>query len=172
MKKLIITTWLISALALSGCAVGFNAQTNIQGNSGNGRTANISNIQIRNAVIVVDEKDQTKATLIASVINTADKNDSLSEIIIDPAINITFSKIDLLPNKPTSIGYNSSLVVQLSTSGASLAPGRFIDVKFIFANNEPVELSLLVVANTGYYSDVQVPEIKQSESPSAIPSPS
>ena len=168
MKKVVLAIALASSLALSGCATGFNAGTNTQGNSGNGRTANMDNIQVRNAVIVVDEKDQTRATLIATVINKSETADSLKTLEVDPAIKVELSPIELKKNQAVSIGYNSDVKVLMSAAGTTLKAGQFVDVKLVFANNAPIEMSLLVVANNEYYSEVEVPEV----APSAVATPS
>jgi outer membrane lipoprotein SlyB len=80
MKKISIALALVSALTLSGCAAGFDAATSAQGNSGNGRTADVGSIQIRNAVIVVDAQTQLNASLVATIINTADEADATRSV--------------------------------------------------------------------------------------------
>lgn len=157
MKKISIALALVSALTLSGCAAGFDAATSAQGNSGNGRTADVGSIQIRNAVIVVDAQTQLNASLVATIINTADEADALKSIEIDPAITPTFSEVVLEKNRAVSVGYNSEISILLTTVGKSLAPSQFIDLTLVFANNESIKMSLLVVSNTDYYSDVKIP---------------
>ena len=168
MKKVVLAVAIASSLIVSGCATGFNAQTNIQGNSGNGRTANEGSIQIRNAVIVVDEKNPTSASLVATVINTASKADSLKSLEVDPAITVTATELELKSNQAVSIGYNSAVAIAFNATEATLMPGRFIDVNFIFENNKSIKMSLLVVLNNEFYSDVVVPSL----TPSASPTPS
>ena len=167
MKKVVLAVALASSLLVSGCAAGFDAQTNQQGNSGNGRTADVDNIQIRNAVVVVDEKDQQTGTLVATVISK-NESDSLVGLEFGPAIDITGSAIELKQDIAVAIGYNSETSVALSTTGAALTPGQFVEVNFVFAKNKSIKLSLLVVENTGYYSDVVIPVAQ----PSATPTPS
>ena len=106
MKKVFLAIALASSLGLTGCATGFDAATNTQGNSGNGRTANVDNIQIRNAVIVVDAEDPTRATLIATVRNVGEETETLSSIEMDPAITVTMDEIELANGNAVSIGYN------------------------------------------------------------------
>jgi copper(I)-binding protein len=172
MKKIALAIALASSLALSGCAVGFDAGTETQGNSGNGRTADAGNIQIRNAVLVTDEKDQTRATFIATIINTGDSLDSLKAIDAGPAIKVTFDEIKLIDRLPVSIGYNSEISILFTTVGKSLAPGQYVDITLTFGNNESIKMSLLVVANTEYYSDVVIPEVIPTVTPSPEPSAS
>jgi hypothetical protein len=167
MKKVVLAVALASSLLVSGCAAGFDAQTNQQGNSGNGRTADVDNIQIRNAVIVVDEKNQETGTLVATIISK-NESDLLVGIEIDPAITATGSAIELKKDMAVAIGYNSDTSIPLSTIGAALTPGQFVDVNFVFGKNKSIQLSLLVVENTGYYSDVVIPIAE----PSATPTPS
>ena len=167
MKKVVLAVALASSLLVSGCAAGFDAQTNQQGNSGNGRTADVDNIQIRNAVIVVDEESQETGTLVATIISK-NESDLLVGIEINPAITATGSAIELKQDMAVAIGYNSETSIALSTTGAALTPGQFVDVNFVFGKNKSMKLSLLVVENTGYYSDVVIPIAE----PSATPTPS
>ncbi len=165
MKKVFIAITLASSLALTGCATGFNAATNTQGNSGNGRTANVDNIQIRNAVIIVDAQDPTRATLIATVRNIGEETETLKTIEMDPAITVTMDEIELVSGKAVSIGYNSDVKIALSSLGKSLVSGQWTDVKFVFINNQAIELSLLVKPNKDYYSDVEIPEVEATPTP-------
>ncbi len=165
MKKVFIAITLASSLALTGCATGFNAATNTQGNSGNGRTANVDNIQIRNAVIIVDAQDPTRATLIATVRNIGEETETLKTIEMDPAITVTMDEIELVSGKAVSIGYNSDVKIALSSLGKSLVSGQWTDVKFVFVNNQAIELSLLVKPNKDYYSDVEIPEVEATPTP-------
>lgn len=166
MKKVFLAFTLASSLALTGCATGFNAATNTQGNSGNGRTANVDNIQIRNAVIIVDQEDPTRATLIATVRNISEETDTLKSIEMDPAITVAMEEIELLKGAAVSIGYNSDVKVGLSSVGESLIAGQWTQIKFVFANNEAIEMSVLIKPNKDYYSDVEIPEVVATPTPS------
>lgn len=172
MKKVALAIALAGTLTLSGCALGFNAGTETQGNSGNGRTADVGVIQIRNATVIVDAKDTTRATLLATVINNGDEEDVLKSFTVDPAIKVTSSEIKLIDKLPVSIGYNSDVKVLFTTTGDALTPGKYVDVTFVFANNESIKMSLLVKKNTEYYSDVEIPADVPTEEPSVEPSAS
>jgi copper(I)-binding protein len=172
MKKVAIALALVSSLALSGCATGFNAGTNTQGNSGSGRTANVGNIQVRGAILVVDTKNPNDASLVATFINTADTADTLTSLDIAEPANGIGTSVALAPNKAVSLGYNSDVAVTFTTTGEPLVAGHFVDVTFKFANNESIKLSLLVVANTGEYKDVTIPSTLMSVTPSPTPSAS
>ena len=165
MKKVFLAIALASSLALTGCATGFDAATNTQGNSGNGRTANVDNIQIRNAVIVVDAQDPTRATLIATVRNVGEVSETLKSIEMDPAITVTMEAIELAKGGTVSIGYNSDVKVALTSVGKSLIAGQWTDVKFVFGTNAPIEMSLLIKPNKDYYADVEIPEVEVTPSP-------
>ena len=164
-KKVFLAIALASSIGLSGCATGFNAATNTQGNSGNGRTANVDNIQIRNAVIVVDAEDPTRATLIATVRNVGEATETLKSIEMDPAITVTMEEIELAKGSAVSIGYNSDVKVALTSVGKSLIAGQWTDVKFVFGSNEPIQMSLIVKPNKDYYADVEIPEVEVTPSP-------
>ncbi len=175
MKKVALAIALAGTLTLSGCALGFNAGTETQGNSGNGRTADVGAIQVRNATVIVDAKDKTRATLLATMINIGDTEDVLKSVEVDPAIKVTSSEIKLIDKLPVSIGYNSDVKVLFTTTGSGFTAGKFIDVTFVFANNESIKMSLLVKENVGYYSDVEIPAeetpvVEPSPTPSSSPS--
>ncbi len=165
MKKVFLALTLASSLALTGCATGFNAATNMQDNSGNGRTADVDSIQIRNAVIIVDSEDPTRATLIATVRNVGEETETLKSVELDPAITVSMEEIELTKGDAVSIGYNSDVKIAFISLGESLIAGQWTQVKFVFANNAPIEMSLLVKPNKDYYADVEIPEVEVTPTP-------
>lgn len=172
MKKVAIALALVSSLALSGCATGFSAGTNTQGNSGSGRTANVGNIQVRNAILVVDEKNPNDVSLVATLINNFDSVDTLTAIeILEPANNIV-TQLELPGNNVVSVGFNSAASLTFTTTGAPLIAGQFVDVTLKFAKNDSVKFSLLIVENTGDYKDVTMPATLVGITPSPTPSAS
>ena len=75
-KNIAVAAFVSAAvLLLSGCATGFDAATNAQGDSGNGRSTDVGSLQIRNATVVADPEDPTRATVLMTVINTDEAAD-------------------------------------------------------------------------------------------------
>lgn len=155
MKKVALAIAVASSLLLTGCASGFNAGTNTQGDSGSGQSVDVGSISVRNAIVVVDSKDLSKGTFVGTLVNTG-APDSLKSIKADASITPTLSEIKLPTKEAVGIGYNSKISISLATPYSTFEPGKFVDLTLVFANNQEIKLSMLVVTNTGIYSDVVV----------------
>ncbi len=90
-KNTAVTAFLSAAvLLLSGCATGFDAATNTQGDSGNGRSVDVGALQIRNATVVVDPADTSRATVLMTIINTDDAtNDVLDGVAAAKTVGVS-----------------------------------------------------------------------------------
>lgn len=144
------------ALLTSGCAAGFNAATNQQKASGNGRTANVGNIQVRNALIVRDKQNPTRGTFVGTIINSGSEADEFVGLGIDPKAGRTFPNSTKLESQtPKSFGLAGQLILPIELK-SSVVAGSFIGVQLNFAKNESIPMSLLVENNDGIYSDVIV----------------
>ena len=147
-----------TALLLSGCAAGFNAATNTQRDSGNGRSIDVGSLQIRNATIVVDLADPTRATVLMTIINN---DDAVAEILtgVEVADNVRveeFLLIALPAKQVVNIGFDSEYRIAL-TGTAGFVPGQFLDVSFILKSGQSVPLSILINEKTGIYADTEIP---------------
>lgn len=141
----------------SGCAAGFNAPTNQQKATGNGRTATVGNIDVRAAAIVIDPTKPGKATLVGTLLNIGSQPDTFTELQVGAPIGTSVStNIKLQPQQPAQIGFNSNLSVVIPTNEFVKA-GDYLTVRFVFANNDVIPLSLIVNNNDGVYNDVVVP---------------
>jgi hypothetical protein len=164
-KNIAVAAFLSAAvLLLSGCATGFDAATSAQGNSGNGRSADVGAIQIRNATVVVDPADSSRATVLMTIINTDSATDDVlngiataESVAVDGEVNIA------LPNKDVvNVGFDSEnrigipVIVLTSVSGA-LEPGTFVNLSFMFASGQSAPMSLLVNEKSGFYADIEIP---------------
>ena len=160
----------LSALLLSGCALGFNTGTETQQNSGDGRTADVGALQVRNAVVVVDPADTTRASLVMTVINTSETDDELNGIAAAKTVGTEGTVSVPLPHRESvSIGYNSDQAVVLTSISGGLEPGVFVNVTLMFKSGESIPMSLLVVPNEDIYKDIEVPA---SSAAGATPAPS
>ena len=150
------------ALLLSGCASGFNAATNAQGNSGNGRSADVGSLQIRNATVVVDLADPTRGTVLMTIINNEDAmDDVLAGIATADSVGVEGEvKISLPKRVAVNIGFASDYrVVLTNTSG--LVPGEYINVSLMFESGQSVPMSLLINEKTGIYAETEIPTATQ-----------
>lgn len=144
------------ALLTSGCAVGFDAATNQQKASGNGRTANVGDIQVRNALIVRDKQNPTRGTFVGTIINSGPEVDEFIGLGIDPNAGKTFPNSTKLESQAaTSFGLTGQLSLPIELK-PSVVAGSFVAVQLNFAQNESIPMSLLVENNDGVYADVIV----------------
>jgi hypothetical protein len=149
------------ALLLSGCATGFDAATSNQGNSGNGRSADIGAIQIRNATVVVDPADKSRATVLMTVINTDQANDDVLNGVA-PAESVGVAGVVNIPirNKEVvNVGFESEYRVVLTSVDGGLEPGSFVNLSFIFASGQSAPMSLLINEKSGFYADIEIPTV-------------
>jgi len=148
-----------AALLLSGCATGFDAATNVQGNSGNGRSIDVGSIQIRNATVVVDPADTSRATVLMTVINTDDAtDDALNGVASEKAVAVE-GVIDVpLPHKGVvNVGFESEYRLVLTSNADGLTPGTYVNLSFNFASGQSAPMSLLINEKSGAYADIEIP---------------
>jgi copper(I)-binding protein len=161
-----VAIFTLSALLVSGCALGFNTGTETQQNSGNGRTADVGALQVRNAVVVVDPADTTRASLVMTVINTGETDDELNGIAAAKTVGTEGTVKVALPHRESvSIGYNSDSHIVLTSVSGALEPGMFVNVTLMFASGESIPMSLLVVPNDDIYSDIEIPTTGAAATP-------
>lgn len=148
-----------AVLVLSGCATGFDAATNAQGDSGNGRSADVGALQIRNATVVVDPADTSRATVLMTVINTDDAtNDLLNGVATATSVGVVGEvNIPIATKEVVNIGFDSQNRIVLTSSTGELLPGTYVNLSFIFASGQSVPMSLLINEKTGFYADIDVP---------------
>jgi copper(I)-binding protein len=161
------------ALLLGGCAAGFNAATNAQGNSGNGRSADVGSLQIRNATVVVDPADPTRATVLMTIINNDDATDDvLIGIATADSVSVEEEvKISLPKRGVVNIGFKSDYRIVL-TNLSGLVAGEFVNVSLMLESGQSVPLSLLINEKTGIYSETEIPARQAQPAPAPIPSAS
>lgn len=161
-----------AALLTSGCATGFNAATNTQRDSGNGRSVDVGALQIRSATVVVDPADPTRATVLMTIINNADtSDDTLIGIATADAVGVEGQvRISLPAKQVVNIGFDSEFRIVLTSDG--LVPGQFVNVSLILESGQSVPISMLINENTGIYADIEIPAGVAQPAPEPIPSAS
>jgi hypothetical protein len=173
-KNIAVAAFLSAAvLLLSGCATGFDAATNTQADSGNGRSVDVGSLQIRNATIVVDPADTSRATVLMTVINTDDATDDVlngvaaaKSVGADGEVNIP------LAHKSTvNVGFESEYRIVLTSVSGGLEPGTFVNLSFMFAGGQSAPMSLLVNEKSGFYKDIEIPA-DAAVAPAPMPSAS
>lgn len=159
-KNIAVAAFVSAAvLLLSGCATGFDAATNTQGDSGNGRSVDIGALQIRNATVVVDSADTSRATVLMTVINTDDAiDDVLNGVAAAKSVGVVGEVNVPLPHKSaTNIGFESEYRIVLTSITGGLEPGTFVNLSFMFASGQSAPMSLLINEKSGFYADIEIP---------------
>jgi hypothetical protein len=165
-KNIAVLAFLSAAvLLLSGCATGFDAATNAQGDSGNGRSVDVGAIQIRNATVVVDKADTSLATVLMTVINTDDATDDvLNGVAAAKSVGVVGEvNIPVAHKSTVNIGFESEYRIVLTSVTGGLEPGTYVNLSFMFAGGQSAPMSLLVNEKSGFYTDIEIP--------SAVPAP-
>lgn len=160
-RKYLAAAALLSAgvLLLSGCATGFDAATSNQGNSGNGRSADVGAIQIRNATVVVDPTDTSRATVLMTVINTDQATDDvLNGVAPAESVGVAGVVNIPIPNKEVvNVGFESEYRIVLTSVDGGLEPGSYVNLSFIFASGQSAPMSLLINEKSGFYTEIEIP---------------
>ena len=139
----------VLALAAIGCAE-VHEQTQAWRESPHGASATAGEVDIRNALVVSDSAGN--GTVFASFANRGDEADALSAVIVG-GIEATpdGSDVDLPTGGVAAVAPDGSRV---DVSGMDVAPGRVVDVQFIFANAPRASVQTIVQPNEGIYADV------------------
>lgn len=148
-----------AVLVLSGCATGFDAATNAQGDSGNGRSVDVGAIQIRNATVVADAADTSTATVLMTIINTDDAtDDTLNGVATADSLEVVGEVSIPLPSKEVvNVGFDSEYRIVLTSTSGELKPGTFVNLSLIFASGQSVPMSLLINDKSGFYEEIEIP---------------
>ncbi len=149
---------IVTAISLSGCALGFDAATNQQKPSGNGANVTSGALEIRNATLVADSTKPGKAVLIVTIYNKSENADALVGLQGESGFTGTSTGDLTIPaHQAMQVGFNSPNEVVVSGSAESLAPGQFVTVTFAFQNTSAVTMSLLIAENNGIYEGITIP---------------
>lgn len=146
----------VAAAAVSACSVGAEAGT-LNEAPITGARADAGLVKIRNALVVAPAEIGGDATLSVTIVNDGTTDDALVDVEIagtaEPvAVTMRPSTIELPAETATRIptGTRPSAVLDADT----LAVGTYTRATFSFANAGSVELSLLVVAPVGWWTDL------------------
>ena len=151
-KRLVVLV--AAALTLSGCALGFDAGTNVKVTPGNGASYDFDGIQIRGAGIVIDKENPNKGTFIGTVINRSDADFSVVGISGESITQSDEANVTVASGAIAQFGYESDNLIALN---GDFTPGHWVDVQLLLNGAKPVSLHLMVNNNEGVYADVVVP---------------
>lgn len=148
---------LVTLSSATGCAIGFGANTTLQKPSGDGRYTTAGDLEIRGATIVADPKDPSKGTLLVTIYNGGQTDESFVGVASNEVTGQSDAAITIGASQAVRVGFNSANTVGLTSANNLLVPGKFVALNLNFANTPSAELKLLVNANDGIYSDVKIP---------------
>ena len=140
---------------LSGCYSGFGANTNEQSlmNSGNGTQAQIGEIRIENATLVLGPKGSGTATLLTTMVNQGSAPDSLVGLEIGTKpVYVTPGGGELTAGAAVSFGFNSA--VWINSYEITAPASNYVPVKIQFKDAGIVLLNVLTVPPTGIYAGI------------------
>jgi len=149
-KKL--TALLIIATTVTGCGSGQTAATRNIKQVTDGVEAETAGIKLRNVLIV--KTAGAEGVLVATLVNTLDKSDSLVGVAVGGAMaNFVAKSNELKKNKPI-IFVGDSANADASIPALNSSAGERIDITFTFATASPVTVNALVVNGEGIYQDL------------------
>lgn len=143
MQKTKLALLLATLLALTGCATGFDAATQLQQPTGNGRYLNVGDLQVQNLVIVQGETD---SAMLMKIFNDADQADRLTQLLV--AGQPVLADIEIAANQIVAYGNAANPPLSFANIGKV---GTYIPVQLEFERAGIYETTVLVVPPTGQY---------------------
>ncbi len=141
-----------AAALLAGCGTGLDARTQqwydpTDGKSTDPQTS-LDAMAVRDLIVV---SDGTDARVLATVVNTTDREDRVVEVLVDGTSAELEGRFTAAPNSVLRIGEPADTVAQ--ADGVGVEPGYLADVEIRFASAPSVTLESIVRAPARYYSD-------------------
>ncbi len=134
---------------LSGCGIGFGAQTDKVYQPAVGVNERSGSIAVMNAVIVSGTEGQ--GTFVASLVNRIDSDEDELTGITGDAQGQVLSPITVKPDTLVNLADTGAV----SVTGDRVAPGNFVRLTLQFSSGQKTELNVPVVADDGPYVDVK-----------------
>ena len=144
MQKLRVILVPLTLLFTAGCATGFDAATQTQQPTGNGRYLEIGELSVQNLVVVAGE---TNSALLMKIFNESDQADRL--IALSVAERPVLSDVAIAPNQILAYGNSSNPAVNFANVAKA---GGYVPIRIEFEAAGIYETTVLVVAPTNQYS--------------------
>lgn len=134
---------LISLFLLAGCGTGFDAATQQQDPTGNGRYVAVGDLQVQNMTLVAGA---TNAALLLKIFNDNVESDRLLQLTINN--QLVLADVDIPANTKVAYGNaaNPPYIFELTAT-----PGGYLPVRMQFERAGIYETSVLVVAPFNQY---------------------
>lgn len=133
----------LTLLITAGCATGFDAATQTQQPTGNGRYLEIGELLVQNLVVVAGE---TNSALLMTILNQSDQADQL--IALSIAEQPILSDVAIAPNQILAYGNASNPAVNFANVAKA---GGYVPIRMEFEAAGIYETTVLVVAPTNQY---------------------
>lgn len=143
MRKLRVIFLALTLLITAGCATGFDAATQTQQPTGNGRYLEIGELLVQNLVVVAGE---TNSALLMTILNQSDQADQL--IALSIAEQPILSDVAIAPNQILAYGNASNPAVNFANVAKA---GGYVPIRMEFEAAGIYETTVLVVAPTNQY---------------------
>lgn len=143
MRKLRVIFLALTLLITAGCAAGFDAATQTQQPTGNGRYLEIGELLVQNLVVVAGE---TNSALLMTILNQSDQADQL--IALSIAEQPILSDVAIAPNQILAYGNASNPAVNFANVAKA---GGYVPIRMEFEAAGIYETTVLVVAPTNQY---------------------
>lgn len=149
-------------------ACGFNYQTDKVYQPATGTDNRTGQVYILNAMVVT--VDGKQGTFAGTLVNESQTRATKLVSVTGPSIQGSTTQVKLPPNSSTNLADTG----QISVSGPAIKAGYFVSMNFEFSNGQSTQMDVPVIARTGPYGEVSLPQSSSSpsSSPSATSSPS
>jgi hypothetical protein len=157
MRAALVAVSVVTMATLTGCAAGFNAETNNVDEPGEGNNGTVGDVKIRGALLAHVGEEPGSGVLVMGVVNDGTEVDALTEVrVADGEPADLGSSVSLPPRQLVQFGTNEVApgavyggTYVLDGPADTLMAGGFIPVSFTFRNAGSVTLDLLVLPATG-----------------------
>lgn len=138
-----LTAIVLAALLTTSCATGFDAATQQQGPTGNGRYLTVGDLSVQNLTVVAGD---TTSALLMKIFNDTPEADRLVQLTIGNRPILT--NVLLPANTKVAYGNATNPALQFETIAT---PGGYLPVKMEFERAGFIETSVLVVPPVNQY---------------------
>ncbi|MFZ9751081.1 MAG: hypothetical protein ACO3DX_03545 [Candidatus Nanopelagicales bacterium] len=140
------TSLMLALLLTSGCATGFDAATQQQSPTGNGRYLTIGDLSVQNLTVVAGESN---AALLMKIFNDTTTEDRLIELSVNNQAVLS----DIAVPANTKVAYGNATNPAL-TFPATIQPGGYVPIKMQFEQAGIYEATVLVVPPNNQYAGI------------------
>lgn len=147
---------LLLAPALTAC--GFNFQTDQVYQPAVGVNDRSGSVDILNALVV--SGTDGSGTFAGTLVNGDATEDDRLEIVTGPDITASKSTVPVPAGGTALLADTGKITVE----GSGIEPGTFVELTFSFASGQMTTVNVPVVAATGDYADVPLPDSDTEES--------